>query len=437
MTIHNDIRHGATAWARLLPFTVAVLAFGVMALLYLAAPVALYNAILRGWGIKPFPFVFLDTDTVLSAVRCVRQGVDVFAVNPCDTLGRLFSYSPLWLLMAELPEQMTRLNPSGLIVCAGYFLSLLLLPVGTTRREGWLVAFGAVSTAAVFAVERGNNDLVLFALAAVAATLACRSPGLRLVGYGAALLAGLLKFYPMTLLALATRERPGRFVLVVALVCVATAAFLLAMGEELMRALSIIPTGEWYGTMFGSSTVAGGLGQQFGWPPRLQGGVHVLMCLGALAAGLWLAARPAIRLAMATLDERQQAFLLVGALLTLSCFFTAQNIGYRAIHLLLLLPTALALARIGGSSPVLRWLPRLVLVLLWAEGWRHAIHQLPIADPFTLRLISWALREIAWWMLIPVLIACVAILLARSEIGRRLLPRLARTLDARPAPTVG
>ena len=431
MTIHNAPRDHAAS-TRLLPFTAAVTAFAVMALLYLAGPAALYTAILRAWGIDPFAFVFLDTDTVLSAVRCVRLGVDVFAVNPCDPLGRLFSYSPLWLLLAELPEPMTRLNASGLIVCAGYFTALLLLPAAPTRRDAWLVALGAVSTAAVFAVERGNNDLVLFALAAVAATLACKSPGLRLVGYGAALLAGLLKYYPMTLLALAARETPARFALAVALAGIATAAFLLAMGDELMRALSIIPTGEWFGDMFGSSTVAGGLGELLFWPPMVSSIVHIAMCLSALAAGLWLAARPAFRTAVSALDDRQQAFLLVGALLTLSCFFTAQNIGYRAIHLLLVLPSALALARLGHGSRALRWLPRLLLLLLWGDGLRNVIQHLPVADPATLRLTSWALRELAWWLLIPILIACVTILLARSEMALRLLPRLVRRLAPEP-----
>ena len=41
--------------------------------------------------------------------------------------------------------------------------------------------------------------------------------------------------------------------------------------------------------------------------------------------------------------------LLAGGLLMLSCFFTAQNIGYRAMHLVLTLPALTALVRMRAG----------------------------------------------------------------------------------------
>ena len=421
-------RHGALSGApraargsRLIPFTCATTAFAIMAALYMAAPFPVYAWILKTWGIHPFRFVFLDTDTVLSAVRCLRNGVDVFVANPCDVLGRVFDYSPLWLLLAKLPEPMTRLVPSGLLVDAAYLFSLLLLPAAASRRDSWLIALGAVSTAAVFAVERANNDLLLFALAALAAVLACRSPAWRLVGYGAVLLAGMLKYYPMATLAIATRERPARFLFVIVLAGIAAALFLLTMGHDLTRALKLIPTGDWFGDMFGSSTVAGGIAQIIGLPAPARTALQATMCLSALLVAIRLATTPAITGALIGLGERERAFLLVGAFLILGCFFTAQNIGYRAIHLLLVLPAMLALARTGGGHRLLRWSPRIVLLLLWAEGWRNAVQQLEfVFDGTIVRQASWAVREALWWGLIPLLIACVTILLLNSEMGLRL-----------------
>jgi hypothetical protein len=281
-------------------------------------------------------------------------------------------------------------------------------------------------------VERANNDLVLFALAAVAASLACRSRGLRLIGYGAALLAGLLKYYPMTILALATREKLGRFLFVVVLVGVGIGLFLLSMGHDLVRALKLIPTGDWYGDMFGSSTVAGGLSQLFGWPSGVRTTIHLAMSLGAMVIGLRLAVRPDVGSAVSGLDEKQQAFLLVGALLTLSCFFTAQNIGYRAVHLVLTLPAMLAMARAAGESRLLKYGPVLVLLLLWAEGWRNALQQLEdVINGNFIRFFGWGLREMIWWTVITFLIACVTRVLGCSEMGQRLFPRLlARPVSA-------
>jgi hypothetical protein len=408
---------------KVLPFLAASTGFAAMALLYLAAPHALYRWLLKTWGIDPFAFVFLDTDTVLSAVRCLRQGVDVFVSNPCDYLGRVFDYSPLWLVLAKLPVTLNWLVPIGLVVDFGFLAALLLLPAGRTWHESRLIAFGAVSTAVVFALERGNNDLVLFTLGAIAATLACRSPAWRFVGYGAALLAGLLKYYPMTVMALATRERPRRFLFVIlGTVCV-LALFAAFMGHDLVRALKLIPTGDWYGDMFGSSTLAGGLAERFHWSDALRRSLHVLLIFGALAGGLALAARPDFVEDVSRLTVKEQSFLLVGGLLVLSCFFTAQNIGYRAIHLILVLPAFSALGQAGASHLLFRRGRRVVLLLLWAEGWRHAIQQLgKFGKAHTIRLLSWGLREILWWWAVTLLIACVFVLLSRSEMGRRIWP---------------
>jgi len=405
---------------RLIPFLAVVIAFVVMAGLYLYGPLEVYRGILRVWGIRPYPFVFLDTDTVLSAVRCLRKGVDVFVTNPCDAEGRVFDYSPLWLLLAKLPASMTELVPTGLIVDAAFFLSLLLLPVGRTWRESGLIAFAAISTASAFAVERANNDLVLFALCAVAAALASRSKGLRLVGYGAALLAGLLKYYPLTTLAIASREKPARFALVVCLVLAFIGLFLATMGHDLHRALKLIPTGIWFGDMFGSSTVAGGLSELLGWSSSMQSLVHIVMCLAALLWALWLATRAEFIAAIDELGETQRHFLLVGALLVISCYFTAQNIGYRSVHLIMIMPSLLALASRPQGSLLLRWSPALALVVLWTEGWRYWVQKLDkIVDASeAIKVATWAVREAVWWTLIPVLIACVTVLLVHSEMGR-------------------
>ncbi len=405
---------------RLLPFLVAIVAFSIMATLYIEGSRLIYKAILRNWGIEPFRFVFVDTDTVLSAVRCLREGVDVFVVNPCDPLGRLFDYSPLWLPLAKLPPSLTQLTSTGLLIDALFFASLLLLPVGASWRDAGLIALGVISTAAVFAVERANNDLVLFALVAAGATLVCRSRGLRMIGYAAVLLAGLLKYYPMAALLLAIREKPREFCLVVLLVCAGVALFLLTMGHDLVRALHLIPTGDWFADMFGSSTVSGGL---FDGSPRIQSALHIIMSVIALATALWLAWRPDVDYAVSGLDDLTKAFLLAGAMLSIGCFFTAQNIGYRAVHLLLTLPAMLTLANRGGGRRLLRYAPILFLLLLWAEGWRYLIERLDRIDGGRMfMLLGWGLREALWWTVITLLIACVVALLRRSELVKSVLP---------------
>jgi hypothetical protein len=238
------------------------------------------------------------------------------------------------------------------------------------------------------------------------------------VGYGAALLAGLLKYYPMTLMALTTRERPGRFFAVVAATLAVVALFLVTMGDDLARALHLIPTGGWFGDMFGSSTLGGGLVKEFGWPSRLAITLRVGLSITALGAGIAIARRPAVTAALGRLTDAEGTALLAGGLLILGCFFTAQNIGYRVIYLVLTLPALTALWRLRAGR---LWsvTTLTVLALLWSQGWRNVIALL--IEGRHAFIAGWLVREALWWWTIAMLIALVYGLLARSEIGARLL----------------
>lgn len=395
-----------------------MIALAIMAVLRWLAP-ALYDHLLLAWGVEPYAWPFLDTDTVLSAVRCLRAGVDVFQANPCDPLGRVFDYSPLWLVLAALPITTAWTAPLGLLVVAGYFGSLLLLPAARSRRDALIVVAAVLSSASAFAVERGNNDLVLFALAAGAAALVCRSAGWRLIGYGAALLAGLLKYYPMALLALASRERPARLGMVAIGVVAVIAVFLLIAGHDLARALALIPHGSWFGDMFGASTLAGGLGQLGGWSTEAQGTLRWGMALASIATAPLLAVRSDIGEDLSRLTERERAFLLAGAMMVLGCFFTAQNIGYRAVHLVLVVPSLLALARISARREY-RWGLAATLALLWSQGWTMWLGWSGSAE---LLLVGWVVDQALWWGVVTLLATLAAGLLLQSELARALLPR--------------
>jgi hypothetical protein len=160
--------------------------------------------------------------------------------------------------------------------------------------------------------------------------------------------------------------------------------------------------------------------------------VHLAMCLAGLSSALRLAKQPRFIAAVNGLDDARKNFLLVGALLVISCFFTAQNIGYRSVHLVMIMPSLLALARSSRGSGLLQWSPFLVLALLWTEGWRYwflRLGQFVGVEDASWRL-SWAMRELAWWIVIPILIACVTVLLVHSEMGRIVFRKNAKRSDA-------
>jgi hypothetical protein len=417
----------SSAVRRIVPAMVGATVFAADAALYLVGDRALYIRVIAVWGVVPFDFPFVDTDGVLSALRCRRFGIDVFATNPCDVLGRMFNYSPFWLAASGLPVTPAWTAPIGLglNLC---FLASLLLPAG---RDWWatgIISMGIVSTDVVFATERGNVDLVIFALAACAATLVRHRQGRRLLAYGLALLAGLLKYYPLVLMALATRERPRMFTLV-ALAAAATLAVFVAMEwHDLARALALIPSGPPTGNMFGVRTTIDGFTERYRWSPGTALSVELILLTGASILGCWLGGTR-LRPDLAALTESERAFLLAGALLVLGCFLTARNIGYRAVLLLLLLPGVTALWRVGRRRAMYGLSAGVLLLLLWSEGWRNWLSQAlerPIPGTERMRFAGWLLREAGWWWIVTLLVALTTELLLRSEMGHAAAAWLAR-----------
>ena len=171
-----------------------------------------YHALLDYWGAAPFPFPFLDMNAVTSAVECHRLGFNVYVQNPCDALNRVHGYSPLWLWLSVLPISTAWDIVLGLATVLLFLMALPFLPPGRGWWQTAVITLGTVSSVVMFALERANVDVLVFLLAMLAVALTRRSVPLRILGYAVALFAGMLKFYPITLLILAARERLRVFV---------------------------------------------------------------------------------------------------------------------------------------------------------------------------------------------------------------------------------
>src|SRR5204863_166854 len=117
---------------------------------------------------------------------------------------------------------------SGLL----FLLSLAILPRPRRPLELALTVLATLSTAVVFAVERANPDILLFILALVTALSAEGGLGIRLIGYAAALLSGLVKYYPLVTLVLLVEERVPVFLIVSAAVVLLLAMFGVAYHDE-------------------------------------------------------------------------------------------------------------------------------------------------------------------------------------------------------------
>jgi hypothetical protein len=397
------------AYRLAIPIAVLCL-YAIMAGLWLSGTHSLYFGALRLLGVEPFSFPFLDTHAVLAAAECGRQGVEVYLFNPCDPLGRPHAYSPLWLAIvpASLGTEATGWVGASLDLL--FLLSLTVALRPRTAKELFILGAAAVSPMTVYALERANNDLVVFLLVICGAIVFAAPRPFRLFSYGLFVAAGLLKYYPLALLILVARERRRD-----ALVAAAAAGFTLilfgvAFYPELKVASARIPAASSYFTdAFSARNLP------FGFAEALAAGAYRLLIGASLLAVLsGLAVARTLRtvrlLGREQLDwtTSETQFLVIGGLLVAACFFAGQNIAYRGILLLPVLSGLVCLHRSVEDREVRRFCGQMiaaVLFVMWEEFFRRALHAMisPVpGEGLSSRpeVLFWVGRELVWWWLV-------------------------------------
>jgi hypothetical protein len=291
--------------------------------------------------------------------------------------------------------------------------------------ENLLRVAGTISTAVVFAIERANIDLLVFLLIVAALLLLDRSSIARTVGYSFAFLAGVIKYYPFVLFGLLARERTRVGIPVAVAALVGLWLFVHYYGAQIREGLPYVPHFLPFSAVFGAINLPIGLFLTLRASIGSQGAVLAAATITTLTIGvlvglmIYLWRRGEVIAALDRIDEPRRLALLAGALLTTGCFFVAQNVGYRGIFLLFLLPGLSALSRDSQAAPTARaagFATIAIVVLMWIEALRLWIHLavtghypppefgsvLVLDQP--LDVVAWGVREVAWWMLIAFLL---------------------------------
>jgi hypothetical protein len=391
-----------------------------------------YDNILSGLGIIPFDWPFVDSHGILSAAQCHREGADIFTGNPCDVLNRPFNYSPFWLDLVPhfVTTAYTRTLGTGLNLAFVGAVYAVLRP--SSWREVACLAVACTSTAVTFAVERGNADLLIFALAALAVLLCGLGRTARLVAYATCFIAGLLKFYPFVLLTIALHEPPKRFMKIAATSSAALVVFVLYYRDAILKSLSLVSTGSYFTDLFGATNLPSGIVElYYGAFGAHDSALAFAIFLAAAASCLGISAF-VVRSFAAQATEidwtaHEARCLLVGPLLIVGCFFAGQSIGYRGIHLLFALAGLMALRRSVRNRALGRLLLfaiGAILLLMWEEGIRHSfefvLHAIGSDDkvPGIPSEIFWLVRELTWWWVVSVLSTIVAMFALQSPFAR-------------------
>jgi hypothetical protein len=318
-------------------------------------------------GVNHYGVWFLDTFALLASNDAVTRGLDAYAVNPLDYFGRPHVYSHWWLHLRDLG--LTRADNFwvGLTLVGAFLLAALSRLRPAEPRQVLFYLAVLCSSPVLLAVNRANNDLVVFVLLTpLVSCLLDRSPVVRLAAPFLVAAAAALKYYPaaagLVLLAAAPpRELRGRVVLLAVLLALVG----LSVKSDLAGFGPIAPQPEGF-LSFGATGALHTLGWN-GWAPKALCALFGAAIFGWFWRAPWLHAW--------TVAETRRAdwlhFVLGAALLT-GCFFTSLNFAYRWVFALWLAPLLWSLPGDPEAPLPVRRLARLTRALLLAVLWIDA-----------------------------------------------------------------
>ncbi len=394
------------------------------AALFIVSPKT-YHSVIDLWSFVPFDYPFIDAEYTSTQIECWRKGVDVYVANPCDALERVQNLPPIWLHLPFWPSDKNWTNILGLTIDSVFLLSLMALPPPRCARDAIPVLMFLISSSFIFALERANQDLIIFVLIIIAILLLERSIAARLLGYAAIVVATLLKIYPVVLLILLLREHFRTFLVVMVGAVGIIFGYGLSHRHELLAAMANLPIPATFAFGFGASRLPDAMGTLMAHltrAPDVGSGVATglesspvwyiatyLVMLGATCfIAIRIAASESFGFALIGLTMRESLCLLSGAAVICGCFFAGTSQFYRGVFLLLALPGLFAMAR---TSPSLRvaWVTRLTgcisLLLMFEMPVQRLVRDVFGRFQNGVSFLGWMSFELLWWWVVAALLA--------------------------------
>ena len=353
-------------------WVVAAMLLGYFALVGVMAHFVGYKKAWTHVGVPGLQPVFADLRVITAAADSDRDGYNALVESPRDHWKRPMDYPRVWLLPLQafnLGQEATA--ALGFALAAAFFACVFWFMGRVSVGQGVLWGLLLCAPSTMMAVERGNNDLVIFVLLALAVIFLRRKEASAWVAYGLVGLCAVLKLYPICAFMLAWRETPRRTLTIFAVAALLFGGYLYGIRADLHTLRTTVPRAR--GVAYGARVYFDFIARH----EEPMGTSSPMPVVAALAA-ISLAVLARLRIpGPAPLSRTEADGLMVGGALYVSTFVVNSNFNYRLIMLLLAVP---ALWRLSRSEAL--FYRRLGGTLLGSMvvGW--FLSQLPIGEAF-------------------------------------------------------
>ena len=342
-------------------------------------------------------FLFNDIRVITAALDCCRTGHDPLLEGSCSP-NLIYNYPRLWYLLqyTGIGERHTLMVACISIVVFVLSLFTIIGKPGFVRSLYWMVVI--ISPPVVLAVERCNNDIILFSVLTAALVLVNKEGIRKFAGYFLILLGTLLKLYPLFAAIVLLRESRSNRLKAGLLIVIPVLLYLLLGYNELLKVylLSPKPSGT---NAFGAYTWMDNLNNYFRFSEYIQLSLILVSLALMIAAPVFSiyhwnrSYTPAPN--SITLDSFR-----IGAAIYMGCFILGNNFDYRLIFLIFMVPQLMEWYRQQekNRTTVTVLLVAIVLLMQYNFVFRHLFPG--IQECYAKDILSWTIFMLSTYLFV-------------------------------------
>ena len=185
---------------------------------------------------------FADLRVITSGAKCIRLGYDVLVVNPCDPWKRPMNYPRIWSVPASWGLDQSHTVILGILFGLLFFSLVFVIIKRLNYIEALFYALILCSPSVMLAIERGNNDLIIFILLSLSLLIMKNKTAIwRYFSYIIIMLAAILKVYPIFALITALKEKKRNFTVIFLSIFIAFGIYVVTNFESIILVSKATP----------------------------------------------------------------------------------------------------------------------------------------------------------------------------------------------------
>jgi len=285
---------------------------------------------------------FADMRVITAGAECIRLGYDVLIENPCDPWQRPMNYPRIWSIFATWGINQSHTIMMGFLCGLLFFILVFLIIKRLNYTEALLYGLILCSPSIMLAVERGNNDLIIFIILGIALlTMQTNYLYLKFISLGMIMFASIIKLYPIFTISSFLRMKKQNFIFFLISTITLFGIYVIANFDSLMLVSKATPRSKSlsYGGKVIFNIIAGEhFASSFQWVISL---LMIFSLSSILLISFFLVRGDNTLNKLNDLNFNQIDAFRIGSSIYIGTFFIGNNWDYRLIFLLFTIPQIL------------------------------------------------------------------------------------------------